>query len=367
MSILERCRSNTLLNTGVKNEIVDSWEEDPRSTMPVEDRLERLFTGLQEKLSLHLQRQQELVEKRWEQEKKAAEKVLDRRFEAIEDQLQTLVTKFDQHTSISVPVDSLESRDPIPTTDSRIATALASQSVPSRLKLGYTLKPPIFDGKSSWEGYKIQFEAVACANGWDAPTKALALIASLEGPAQSVLIPLSVDGHPEYQALVSALQARFGGKLFQLLSFQSYKQQKGQSIFELAMEVERLAHATFGDCPIEIRDRLAASQFVSSLADEEMKRALRLGSFANLRAALVSALEIEAVESISQPPRQNRAHTRSPPFFNKYRSRRMDNAVFGKSPKTNQKRTAGRSFAKPRLECWNCGEIGHLQRNCPIK
>ena len=73
----------------------------------------------------------------------------------------------------------------------------------------YVLKPPIFDGKTSWEKYKIRFEAVANANGWDAQRKALALVASLKGPAQNVLFPLSANEQPDYQTLVSALQARF--------------------------------------------------------------------------------------------------------------------------------------------------------------
>ena len=103
-------------------------------------------------------------------------------------------------------IPALESRDPILTTDFMITT-LVAQSVPSRPELGYMLKPPIFDGKSSWQEYKIQFEAVACANGWDASRKALALVASLVGPARSVLIPLPVDGHSDHQTLVSALQA----------------------------------------------------------------------------------------------------------------------------------------------------------------
>ena len=40
------------------------------STMPagVPDRLEQLLAGLQENISVHLQRQQEMAEKRWKQD-----------------------------------------------------------------------------------------------------------------------------------------------------------------------------------------------------------------------------------------------------------------------------------------------------------
>ena len=125
-------------------------------------------------------------------------------------------------------------------------------------------------------------------------------LASLEGPARNV--PLSVNGRPEYETLVSVLQARFWTKNLSNLNyflFQSCKQQKGQSISDLTMKAERLAHAAFSDCSIKTRDRLAASQFISSLANEEMKRMLKLGGFTNLRAALVRAFYIEAVDSIS--------------------------------------------------------------------
>ena len=137
----------------------------------------------------------------------AAEKeAMNRRFGAIEAQLHTFATKFVQN--ILTPISTLESRDPTTasTTDCRITTPFAQSAVPSRPELRYVLKPPIFDGKTSWEQYKIRFE-VANANGWNAQKKALALVASLEGPAQNVLFSLSVNEQPDYQTLVSALQA----------------------------------------------------------------------------------------------------------------------------------------------------------------
>ena len=120
--------------------------------------LELLFTRLEENFENKLQRQQEIL---------AAEKeALERRFLAIEAQLQTFVTNFGQNTN-PFSVNSLKS---VLTTDSRITTPLV-QSIPSGSELGYVLKPPIFDGKSSWVQYKIRFKAVACANNWNAPKK----------------------------------------------------------------------------------------------------------------------------------------------------------------------------------------------------
>ena len=111
----------------------------------------------------------------------AEKEAMNRRFVAIESQLQIFANKFGQNSL--TPISTLESRDPAtaPTTDCcRITTPLERSAVPSRPELGYVLKPPIFDGKTSWEQHKIRFEAVAIANGWDAQRKALALVASLE-------------------------------------------------------------------------------------------------------------------------------------------------------------------------------------------
>ena len=212
--------------------------------MEAPDRLEQLFSRLEQNLDQKLQKLQELM---------AAEKeAMNRRFVAIEAQLRIFATKFGQNNL--TPIATLESRDPAtaPTTDScRITTPLAPSTVPSRPELGYVLKPSIFDGKTSWEQCKIRLEAVANANGWDTQKKAFALVTSLKGPAQNVLFPLSANEQPDYQTVVSALQARFGAKNLSNLNyarFHFYKQQKGQTISDLATEVERLAHVTFGDC-----------------------------------------------------------------------------------------------------------------------
>ena len=107
-------------------------EEDFQPTTPVEvpDRLEQLFSRLEKNLDQKLQKQQELM---------AAEKeAVNRRFVAIEAQLQIFAIKFGQNNL--TPISTLESRDPAtaPTTDCcRITTPLAQSAVPSRPELGH--------------------------------------------------------------------------------------------------------------------------------------------------------------------------------------------------------------------------------------
>ena len=80
--------SSSRRNTGVRSGLP---EEDFQPTTPVEvpDRLEQLFSRLEKNLDQKLQKQQELM---------AAEKeAMNRRFGAIEAQLQTFATKFGQN------------------------------------------------------------------------------------------------------------------------------------------------------------------------------------------------------------------------------------------------------------------------------
>ena len=81
---------------GVRSGIAESQEEhfQPTTLVEVPDRLEQIFLKLQENVDLKLQKQQELLEERLEQERcriaeketeKAAEmETLDKRFGAIE-------------------------------------------------------------------------------------------------------------------------------------------------------------------------------------------------------------------------------------------------------------------------------------------
>ena len=72
------------------------------------------------------------------------------------------------------------------------------------------VRPSPYNGSTSWEDYKAQFELVAYLNQWDMQTKAAYLAVSLSGQAQAVLGDLDKTQRTSYTDLVAALDSQFG-------------------------------------------------------------------------------------------------------------------------------------------------------------
>ncbi|XP_058987860.1 uncharacterized protein LOC131806937 [Musca domestica] len=54
------------------------------------------------------------------------------------------------------------------------------------------IKPPVFDGSTSFNVFKLQFETVASRNSWNDSDKAVALLLALKGSAADVIQYLSL-------------------------------------------------------------------------------------------------------------------------------------------------------------------------------
>ena len=74
------------------------------------------------------------------------------------------------------------------------------------------IRPSPYDGVSSWDDYRAQFELVAELNRWDNCTKAIYLAASLQGSARATLGDLDPRKRKDFSALIEALESRFGSK-----------------------------------------------------------------------------------------------------------------------------------------------------------
>ncbi|KAJ8983618.1 hypothetical protein NQ317_004256 [Molorchus minor] len=230
------------------------------------------------------------------------------------------------------------------------------------------IKPPTYDGKTSWQTYMKQFDAAANVNNWSESEKATALIVSLRGDALEILQTLNEDQHKNYEDLVLQLEMRFGDKHLQ----------------QYEADIARLVYLAYPTAPRDFIEQLAVQVFIDGIRDCETQQALRLARCKKLNEVLAYALEFEAAKQASRGhTRIRQIRTRTPE--REYRSNNTYNRSNFKDDVENlrqnikdiqtsletiveqaDRRNQTTSFRrKVPLECWNCGEKGHIRPRCP--
>lgn len=204
---------------------------------------------------------------------------------AMEDKLASLERRLE-----TLREEGAEAANPVP---------LAMPPAPRKLR-----EPGSFDGNGSWEAYKTQFQMLAHLNRWSNEEKAVFLSTSLKGPAMAVLNSLSRTNLYDYNALVSALDTRFGTAHQTELYRATLKTRirgREESLPALAEDVERLTRLAYPDATAQpMWDLLAKDRFIDALQEEELRLRLRQARPATLRDALHLALELESCQIASK-------------------------------------------------------------------
>ncbi|KAJ8932525.1 hypothetical protein NQ318_012846 [Aromia moschata] len=157
------------------------------------------------------------------------------------------------------------------------------------------LKPPTYDGQSSWSMYRRQFEAAAKANGL-----------TPQEMATSLSIP--EEQQNDYDRIVGALEIRYGHKYLRQVyqsQIKSRQQRSNESLQEYEADIERLIHLAYPQAPKEFLEQIGIQTFIDGLVDTEMQQALRLGRHTTISDVLVAALEFKAAKEASmnyKPP-----------------------------------------------------------------
>ncbi|KAJ8947791.1 hypothetical protein NQ318_019463 [Aromia moschata] len=172
---------------------------------------------------------------------------------------------------------------------------LSNPESSSRMEISkIRMKPPQFDGKSSWVNYLRQFEAAAKANGWSLAEKATALTLALRGDATDILQTLSLEEQESYHQLVRHLEMRYGQSHLEHVYHSQLKnryQKSNESLQEFEADIARLDR--FGVF-IYAGERHGTTSH--GLRDTETRQALTLARPSKLVDALARALEFEAAK-----------------------------------------------------------------------
>ncbi|GFY03861.1 gag-Pol polyprotein [Trichonephila clavipes] len=293
---------------------------------------------------------------------------MDKKFEEMEGRIESVENKFenkfvDIENKFENKFEDMESK-----LEKLKQKVMTGQGDEFKFQAPYS-KPSIklstYDGKSSWQVYKTQFSIVADANQWDSQTKACQLAASLRADAADILQTLPETQRLDFDALVNALELRFGEKCvkdYSRLQLKSRQQKVSETLQELATDVERLSHLAFSDCPTEVREVLALQHFIDGVRDPEIQKVLRMADLKDLKGALVFAMKFEAAQQATRKDRHpiravNESDTSNSGVERLERQMRsfLNRVESLMSQKADGKKT---------LKCWTCGREGHLQRSC---
>ncbi|GBL72224.1 Retrovirus-related Pol polyprotein from transposon 412 [Araneus ventricosus] len=221
-----------------------------------------------------------------------------------------------------------------------------------------TVKPLTFDGQTSWTVFKTQFDVVSSANGWTDFVKASQLVTSLRGSAAEVLQGIPADKLTDLTTVEKALESRFGDShltQFFRTELKTRRQKPGESLQELAADVERLMSLAYAECPLDVRESLAVQHFVDAIRDEDLQHSTRLMGAKDLKSSLAYSMKYETARTVSKTSRHVRSmetedHTNRErddkfEFFN--RLEKLLNSVSGR------KNTPRRN---PNVTCWKCSK-----------
>jgi len=106
-----------------------------------------------------------------------------------------------------------------------------------------TVKPPKFDGATSWAVFHQQSEAVAVQNNWSSNEKAAHLLGVLQGKVADILHTVLAEA--KYEDIIGALQERFGDHQLAAAyrsQLMARVQASSDTLQEFAAAVEQLAH-----------------------------------------------------------------------------------------------------------------------------
>ena len=241
--------------------------------------------------------------------------------------------------------------------------ALSRRSFPASGARCRARKPAEYDGKVPWEAYHAQFELMAEAQDWSQEEKAFQLVASLRGRAVEILGHLTTAQRTSYHEVSEALRRRFG-HLQQAEVHRAHLKErvrgKGESLTQLAQEVESLVRRSYPTAQEETVDLLARDHFIDALQDQQLQLYVKQAHPTNVQEALTRASEMEAflrTTSTAQAPAAPRYAARTDERPRHVRARK---AQTGK--RTERKRKESPEGFQG--TCWGCGQVGHMRSQC---
>jgi len=158
------------------------------------------------------------------------------------------------------------------------------------------MKPPKFDGQSSFETFIAQFSNCAEHHKWNKTQKLAFLCNSLDKEAANILWDYGKDVTDSLPGLMNILETRFGGKAVadeHGIEVQNRRRSKNELLQSLHSDIWRLAALAFPNVPAQMREEITCDHFLGALGDPDFALKIRERHPADLDSALRIALQVE--------------------------------------------------------------------------
>jgi len=163
-------------------------------------------------------------------------------------------------------------------------------------KLKHLLKPPKFDGQTSFETFWAQFTNCAEHNMWSKPQKSVYLKSSLDNDVANILWDYDKDEISSLSGLTRILKNRYGGKSFtekHRIELRNRRRRPDESISNLHVDIRRLAALAFPNVKRKARESIACDHFLDALDNPDLALKIRERQPSSLDSALRIALQLE--------------------------------------------------------------------------
>ena len=165
-----------------------------------------------------------------------------------------------------------------------------------KAKPKHILKPPKYDGTTSFETFIAQFQNCASFNRWTQNEQLVFLRGSLEKEAGQVLWDYSSEKIDSAKKLVEVLRERFGGTNQAdkyRLEVKNRRRKHGESLRSLHSDIRKLVALAFPHLDHKARELIGCDYFVDALDEPTFALKVRERAPQDLDSALRAALQLE--------------------------------------------------------------------------